>query len=132
MSVDVALQVGGAAYTAKATGECNFTDGATIFEAPATMWAARQQGGDRNVNFTLWRLRKGGDMLTLFVTIGNKTHRVSTTKVGGNGALRGSGGATFEKRGAGGVFTIDAIADTGAAISGRIVCSGFTKPEDNG
>jgi hypothetical protein len=132
LMLDVALHVGGVAYTAKAAGECNYTTDATIFEAPATMWAARQDGGNRNVNFTLWRLKTGGEMLTLFVTVGNKTHRVNTVKVGSHADVRGSGQATFEKSGAGGIFTIDAIADTGAKISGRIVCSGFVKPEDNG
>jgi hypothetical protein len=133
-AVEVALQVGATAYNAKGPGECNFTDGATIFEAPATQWAARQEDGQRNVNFTLWRLRKGGpDMLTLFVTVAGKMHRVNTVKIGDKGpGLRGSGTATFEKIGAGGVFTLDATADTGAKIGGRITCSGFTKPEDNG
>ena len=131
-SVDVALQVGGVPYTAKAAGECNYSTESTIFEAPATMWAARQNEGNRNLNFTLWRLKQGGDMLTLFVTVGNTTHRVNTVKVGSHADVRGSGQATFEKRGAGGIFTIDAMADTGAKITGRISCSGFVKPEDNG
>jgi hypothetical protein len=136
-TVDVALTVGGVPYTAKAAGECNYSTESTIFELPATMWAARQHEGNRNVNFTLWHPRKagekgGGDMLTLFVTVGNKTHRVNTVKVGSHADVQGSGQATFEKSGAGGIFTIEAIADTGAKISGRISCSGFVKPEDNG
>jgi hypothetical protein len=132
LMIDVALTVGGVSYTAKAAGECNYSTESTIFEAPATMWAARQHEGNRNLNFTLWRLKQGGDMLTLFVTVGNKTHRVNTVKVGSHADVRGSGQATFEKSGAGGIFTIEAIADTGAKISGRISCSGFVKPEDNG
>ncbi len=136
ISVDVALTVGGVPYTAKAAGECNYSTESTIFEAPATMWAARQHDGNRNLNFTLWRLKKGGeqggDMLTLFVTVGNKTHRVNTVKVGSHADVRGLGQARFEKSGAGGIFTIDATADTGAKITGRTTCSGFSKPEDNG
>lgn len=133
LMIDVALTVGGVSYTAKAPGECNYSTESTIFELPATMWAARQHEGNRNVNFTLWHPKKGGgDMLTLFVTIGNKTHRVNTVKIGSHADVQGSGQATFEKSGAGGIFTIEAIADTGAKISGRISCSGFVKPEDNG
>lgn len=133
LMIDVALTVGGVSYTAKAAGECNYSTESTIFELPATMWAARQHEGTRSVNFTLWRPKKSGsDMLTLFVTIGNKTHRVNTVKVGSHADVQGSGQATFEQRGAGGIFTIEAIADTDAKISGRITCSGFVKPEDNG
>jgi hypothetical protein len=133
-TVEVALQVGGAAYTAKGPGECIHSDSSTIYEAPATQWGVRHDGTDRDLNFAMWRLRKGGpDMLTLTIVLGGKTHRVNTTKVGDkNGGLRGSGSTAFEKNGAGGVFTIDAVADTGAKISGRVTCSGFAKPEDNG
>src|SRR5690349_8141193 len=102
LMIDVALTVGGVSYTAKAPGECNYSTESTIFELPATMWAARQHEGNRNVNFTLWHPKKGGgDMLTLFVTIGNKTHRVNTVKVGSHADVQGSGQATFEKSGAG-------------------------------
>ena len=34
---------------------------------------------------TLYRLKQGGDMVTLNVTIGKDTHSVSTVKVGGSG-----------------------------------------------
>jgi hypothetical protein len=137
LMIDVVLTVGGVSYTAKAAGECNYSTESTIFELPATMWAARQHEGNRSVNFTLWHPKKAGekgsgDMMTLFVTIGNKTHRVNTVRVGSHADVQGSGQATFEKSGAGGIFTIEAIADTGAKISGRISCSGFVKPEDNG
>jgi hypothetical protein len=133
-TVEVALQVGGAAYHAKGPGECIFSDASTIYEAPATQWGVRQDGADRDLSFAMWRLRAGGpDMLTLTVVLGGKTYRVNTTKVGSKTAgLRGSGTTTFERAGAGGVFTIDATADTGAKISGRVTCSAFAKPEDNG
>jgi hypothetical protein len=133
-TVDVALQVGGMTYNVKAAGECIHSDSSTIFEAPATQWGVRHDGQDRDLSLSMWRLRKGGpDMLTLTVVLGGKTHRVNTTKVGEKTAgVRGSGTTAFEKAGAGGVFTIDAIADTGAKISGRVTCSGFAKPEDNG
>jgi hypothetical protein len=133
-TVDVALQVGGAAYSVKGAGECIYSDASTIYEAPATQWGVRHDAADRDLSFAMWRLRKGGpDMLTLTIVLGGKTHRVNTTKVGDKSAgLRGSGTAAFEKSGAGGVFTIDAIADTGAKISGRVTCSGFARPEDNG
>jgi hypothetical protein len=133
-TVEVALTVGGANYTAKGPGECIHSDASTIYEAPATQWGVRHDSAGHDLSFSMWRLRSGGpDMLTLTIVVGGKTHRVNTTKVGDKSAgLRGSGRTVFEKSGAGGVFTIDAIADTGAKISGRVTCSGFAKPEDNG
>jgi hypothetical protein len=71
-------------------------------------------------------------MITLLVWLGDQTHRVSTVKIAGNGVIRGSGTIRLTPASAGGTFTIDATADTGARIRGTIFCSGFTKPEENG
>ena len=131
-TVQVALQVGGVAYAANGPGECVSSADASLFQVPGTMWGVRQLEKDRDVNFTMWRLSKGGDMLTAWVTIGGKTHRVNTLQVGPASERRGSGHATFEKRGAGGVFTLDLVADTGAKITGQLTCSGFVPPEGNG
>jgi hypothetical protein len=131
-NVEIALEVDGKPFVLKGTGECNFTDQATIYDAPATMWAVRQSNGDRDVNLTMWRLRQGGDSLTLSITAGDKTYRVNTTKVGQHGTIEGAGRWTFTKSGAGGVFTIDASTAWRAKITGRLTCGGFKKPEDNG
>jgi hypothetical protein len=131
-SVEVALEVDGRPIVLKGTGECNFTDEATIYEAPATMWAVRQSTGNRSVNLTMWRLHQGGDSLTLSLMVDGKTYRVNTTKVGQHGTLDGAGRWTFAKSGAGGVFTIDALTATRAKIAGRLTCAGFAKPEENG
>jgi hypothetical protein len=114
------------------TGECIFCDDSSIFDAPGSQWGVRHDDNSRDLNFTLWRLKKGGDGVTLFVTTGGKTHRVNTLPVGPPANRRGSGAATFEKRGVGGAFTIDAVADTGAKITGQLTCSAFARPEDNG
>jgi hypothetical protein len=134
VGMEIALQVGGRPVAINGTGDCIYTDASTIYEAPATQWGARLDEPGRAVHFTMWRLRRGGpDMLTMSIVLGGTTHRVNTTKVGEKTAgLHGSGTSTFTKSGAGGVFTIDATADTGAKISGRITCSAFSKPEDNG
>lgn len=132
VNVQVNLAVGGVALAAGSGGECNHSAGASIYEAPGQMWAARQQGSNSSVNVTLWRLARGGDMFTLSVTTGGKTHRVSTLTVGPAADRRGSGTTTIVARGKGGQFTINAVADTGVTIAGTIVCSAFTAPEDNG
>ena len=131
-TVQVDLRVGGAAYTVSGPGECQATDDASIFNAPAGMKAAQQSDAGRSLNFTLWRLVKGGDMITLDIALGGKRHRVNTLTVAPAVDRRGSGNATFQARGAGGVFTLDVTADTGARITGQVSCSGFAKPEDNG
>ena len=130
--VEIAIEVDGKPIVLKGPGECNFTDEATIHEAPATMWAVRQSIGDRSINLTMWRLHRGGDSLTLALTADGKTYRVNTTKIGQQGTIDGSGRWTFAKSGAGGMFTIEASTATRVKIAGRLSCSGFKKPEDNG
>lgn len=131
-NVEVALEVNGRPIVLKGPGECNFTDDATIYEAPATMWAVRQSTGDRSINLTMWRLRGGGDSLMLSLSVDGKEYRVQTTKVGQQGAVEGAGRWTFTKSGAGGTFTIDASTASREKIAGRMTCGGFKKPEDNG
>jgi hypothetical protein len=131
-TVEIALEVDGKPMVLKGPGECNFTGDATIYEAPATMWAVRQSSGDRSINLTMWRLHQGGDMLTLSLTANGKTYRVNTTKIGQHGTIEGAGRWTFAKSGAGGTFTIEASTATRAKIAGRLTCASFKKPEDNG
>jgi len=125
------LNVGGTLYAAMGPGECNYASDASIHQAPGQMWSVRRRDADRDVNFTLWRL-KTGDMFTLSVTMSGKTHRVHTLQVGPSADRRGSGTVTITSMGKGGVFTIHAVADTGLKITGSLTCSGFTSPEDNG
>ena len=82
VTVAIELQIGGAAFASKGTGECNYAAKASIYDAPGAMWAVRRNDGNDYVNFTLWKLAKGGDMLTLDVTRGGKRHRVNTLQVG--------------------------------------------------
>lgn len=128
----VSLAIGGTTLTTAGPAECNHSAGASIYEAPGRMWAARQQGSTGGVNLTLWRLARGGDMFTLSVTAGGRTHRVNTLTVGPASDRRGSGTAVIATLGKGGQFTISAVADTGVTINGTITCSAFTAPEDNG
>jgi hypothetical protein len=130
--VQAKLQVGGAAYTADGPGECIFSNQSSMYDVPGSQWGVRHSGANQNVNLSFWRLSKGGDMFTLSVSVGGKTHQVNTMQVGPPANRKGSGRVTFEKRGAGGVFNIEAQSDSGAKITGQLTCSGFTKPEENG
>jgi hypothetical protein len=130
--MEVALQVNGTTVALSGKGECTFTDAGTLYERPASSWTATIESGERYVNFASWRVTPGGEMMNLGVLIGNTMHKVSTVKVGAQGTPLGAGQWTFTRTGAGGTFTISATADTGAKISGRVTCSAFGKPEDNG
>ena len=132
VTLQVDLKVGGAAYAVTGNGECHATDDASIFNVPAALKSARHSDATRNLTFTFWRLAKGGDMITLDVSVGGKRHRVNTLTVAPAPDRRGSGAATFRARGSGGVFSVDATADTGARVTGQITCSAFAKPEENG
>ena len=132
ITIDVALTINGASYAAKGAGECVFSDKSSLYDVAGSQWGARHHDDARSLNFSLWRLSKGGDMVTLSIDLAGKTHTVNTVTVGPAANRKGSGSATFEKRGAGGVFTLNAVAETGAKISGTIACSGFVPPEDNG
>ena len=130
INVVVTLNVGGAAYSASGPGECNYAADASIHQAPARMWSVRRRDPNQDLNFTLWNLKSGGEMFTLSVISGGKTHRVNTLLVGPSGDRRGSGNASFAPLGKSGRFTIDAVADTGSRITGTLACSAFT--EENG
>lgn len=132
-TVAVDLQVNGSPIAFTAPGECTFTDQGSIYEKPSLSWTATAKSGTRYVNYANWRLKSSGaDMMNVTLMLGNNEHRVSTVKVDAQGQPRGAGTSTFAKNGQGGIFTIDATADSGAKISGRITCSAFAKPEDNG
>src|SRR5262245_26508062 len=81
-TLDVALTVNGAPYAAKAIGGCIYSASSSIYDAPATQWGAQQRDDAKHVNFTLWRLDKGGDFVSLSIEVAGKTHRVNTLTVG--------------------------------------------------
>jgi hypothetical protein len=128
--VSVSLTVAGTPVTADGPGECVTSAQASLYDVPGTMWHVQHPTGA--VSFTMWRLTKGGDGATLAVTAGGKTHHVNTAPAGPAANRKGSGRATFTPNGTGGSFVIDLVADTGADITGLIVCSAFGKAEDNG
>lgn len=131
--LQIDLKVGGAAYAVSSQGTCLAQPYGTLYEVPAQQWSARHRDGGRYANLAFWRVQKAGDLFNLGVLIGPTLHKVSTVKVAGKGEPHGQGTVTFAPKGAGGTFTIDATADTGARITGTITCGAFTKPaEDNG
>jgi hypothetical protein len=117
--VQISLNVGGVPLSVGGLGECQQgSDG-----SQARKWSARRRDGQREVVITVWRGSGGAEQFTLLVTINGRSHRVNTGR--SDGAPTGSGQATFEAKGRGGVFNIYALADTGARISGQVSCTAF-------
>jgi len=133
VGLTIALSAGTARYDFTGQGVCVEIPDGSIFGEPAALYAVHQTGAKQRFNMTLYRLKKGGDMVTLNLTIGKDTHSVSTVKVGESGAPLGTGTATLERAGAGGTLTIKATDTRGVALSGTVTCDAFNRPsESNG
>ena len=128
--IQISLQVGGTPYAFTGSGSCRSTAQASIYDVQAAMWTVEQNADGKSLTLTVWRPNSGpGDMLSLAVTAGGKSYRVSTVKVGQRGDAQGSGTVKLDTSGQGGLFTINAATKDGAKISGTIKCDRFTSPE---
>jgi hypothetical protein len=132
-AIQLDLRIGGTPYAVSARGTCLAQPHGSLYDVPAAQWSARHRDDQRYVNLAFWRVSKVGEMFNLGVLVGTTMHRVSTVKVQGKGDPHGAGRVTLTPNGAGGSFSIDATADTGARITGTITCGAFARPvEDNG
>jgi hypothetical protein len=132
-ALQIDLRVAGTPYVVSGRGTCLAQPHGTLYEVPAAQWNARHRDPQRYANLAFWRVQGIGDQFNLGIMVGPTLHRVSTVSVNGKGSRQGRGSVSMARRGAGGTFTIDATADTGAHISGTITCSAFAAPvEDNG
>jgi hypothetical protein len=122
----IALKAGGTPYTFDGQGKCARAERASIYDTPASMWSIAQNGEGRNLTLTMWRLQSGGDMMSLGVSSGSKSHNVDTVKVGRKAETQGTGTVKFEPAAQGGTFTIDATAADGTKITGTVTCESFT------
>ncbi len=71
-------------------------------------------------------------MMTLHVSIGGNRYEVDTVKGGAKRETKGAGKTTFQKTGAGAVFTIAAVANGGEKIIGTIKCGRFAAIQAEG
>ena len=123
-AIDVSLKLGGQSYDSREPGRCSYAPTASIYSVVSEMWNVQQSSEGRSLALTLWRPKDGsGDMVTLSVNSGSASHEINTVR--GGGATSGSGKVTFEKSGAGGVFSITGKTKDGAALSGTIKCDAF-------
>jgi hypothetical protein len=121
--IGVSLTVGDQRYESTAPGKCTHAPVASIYQVMSELWTAQQSQDGRSVNLSLWRPKNGsGDMVTLSVNAGKSAKNVSTVR---GAAIAGSGKVTLAQSGKGGVFTIEAKAADGTAITGTIKCDAF-------
>ena len=127
VGIAITLQVAGQRYQFEGKATCQHAPVASIYNVMAEMWRVQQSDGQRSIMLTLWRPKSiSGDMFSLSVATGAKSHLVNTVRLGGESAVQGSGKVTLTTSCAGGTFTINATAANSAAITGKIQCSAFT------
>jgi hypothetical protein len=126
------VMVGGKALDLSGPRACTYTSDGSIYDVPAAIWSVQQNAANGSLNFTLFRLKKGGDMFTLLVTLDGKVHQASTVTIGANGRSRGSGAIQLTPASSGGRFTLGVTADTGLRISGTVACPRFEAAAANG
>jgi hypothetical protein len=126
VTVAIALRVDGQPYQFDGNASCEHAPMAAIYGVVAEMWTVQQSEEERSIALTMWRPKNAqGNWLSLSVSGGGKSYRVSTVQAPG-ATVQGSGKVTLAPSGAGGTFTIEATAATGAVIAGTIKCSAFT------
>ncbi|NTU52001.1 MAG: hypothetical protein HGA94_06150, partial [Candidatus Aminicenantes bacterium] len=133
VDVSIALKVAGQPDNFSGKALCTYAPQASIYDTNAQQWRVEHHEGPQSVSLTFWRPAAGsGDMFTLHCTIGGKSYRASTVRTSGGGTIQGSGKVTFTPSKPGGIFTIDATAANGLAVTGTIKCGAFTAAEDEG
>jgi hypothetical protein len=125
-TVEIALKVGSKDYRSSGPAECKAAAQASIYGVPAVQYSVSQRSGNESLRLTLWQPKDGSPgMLSLHVSSGGSRYEVDTVKGGAKRDIKGSGKASLQKSGDGGVFTIDAKATSGEPIAGKIACSRF-------
>ena len=123
---DISLNVGGKKYQANNQGQCKAAPHAAIYGVRAALYSVSHSAGGQSLNLSLWQPADGAPgMLSLHLSTGSKRYVVDTVQGKTKRDTKGSGKATVEKSGAGGVIALDAVAESGEKITGRIQCKTF-------
>ena len=125
-TAEIALKVGSNDYRSSGPAECKAAAQASIYGIAAAQYSVSQRSGNDSLRLTLWQPKDGSpSMLSMHVSSGGSRYEVDTVKGGAKRDIKGSGKASLQNSGAGGVFTIDARAASGESIAGKIACSRF-------
>lgn len=123
VAVTIALKAGGNAYSFTGQASCTHAPMASIYSVISEQWSVQQSEGSQSIQLTLWKPKSGsGEMFSMSVSAGGRSHVVNTVKAPGAPAAQGSGTATIARAGSGAIFTIDATAADGTRVTGTIKC----------
>jgi hypothetical protein len=122
-SMKVSLMAGGQRYESSAPGECTHAPTASIDGVASELWTAHQSDKGKSLNLSLWQPKDGSrPMVSLTVTMGSSTHRVSTVR---GASIAGNAKTQFQTAERGGTITVYAKSAEGADIIGTIRCDRF-------
>jgi hypothetical protein len=131
--IQIQAVIGGKKALARGLGQCNHTEDASIYQAPATLWRAGFQaasGGDlQDLNLTVWQPKTGGDQFTVALRVGGQDHHIATVK---GGTLVGTGTATIRSDGPAGTLMVEGKDGNGVPLTIRVRCDRFTEPVAEG
>jgi hypothetical protein len=127
ITVSIAAKAGGKSYQASGRGICQHAQDASIRGASASLWIVQYtgsgQGGLKQLNLTLWRLKDGdSDQLSFSLETKSGAYRIET---GGPGESAGEGTVTILPSGPGGRLEVSGKAANGKPIQVTIDCSAF-------
>jgi hypothetical protein len=122
-AMQVSLTAGGQRYESSAPGECTHAPTASIYGVASELWTAHQSDNGKSVQLSLWEPKDGTrPMVSLTVTMGSSTHRVSTVR---GASIAGNAKTQFQTVAKGGTITVYAKSAEGADIIGTIKCAAF-------
>ena len=122
-AMQVSLTAGGQRYESSAPGQCTHAPVASIYGVVSELWTAQQSDNGKSVSLSVWQPKDGSrPMVSLTVTSGSSSHRVSTIR---GAAIAGSAKTQFAEAGKGGTFTVYAKSAEGADVIGTIKCDAF-------
>lgn len=124
--VQIALRIGTTKYESGGQAECKAAPQASIYGVPAALYSVSQRSGSGSLSLTLWQPKDGAAiMMSLRIAAGGRSYLVDTVKAGPKRDTKGSGKATLQRTGAGGVVAVDAVDAGGEKITGKIECTRF-------
>jgi hypothetical protein len=121
--MQVSLMAGGQRYESSAPGKCTHAPTASIYGVVSELWTAQQSDGGKSLSFSLWEPKDGSrPMVSLTLTTGSSTHRVSTVR---GASIAGNAKTQFQTAARGATITVYAKSAEGADIIGTIKCDTF-------
>ena len=122
-SMKVSLMAGGQRYESSAPGECTHAPTASISGVASELWTAHQADKGKSLSLSLWQPKDGSrPMVSLTVTMGASTHRVSTVP---GASIAGNAKTQLQPADRGATITVYAKSAEGADIIGTIRCDTF-------